>query len=837
MNDKIKNNSQLKPERQKYKKGYIPERFEPDLVSGLSTNQVNIRLIQNKVNTDKKQHSKSIPKIIFSNIFTVFNLLCIICVVALTLVHAKMFHYFFTVIYICNVTINIVQEIRAKITIEKLTIMNQPTATVLRNGELVQISTKAIVLDDIIEFSLGNQIAADCTVLQGEIEVNESLLTGESIPVKRGVGDRLLAGSYVVSGSALAVADKVGNDRYVQILADKAKKAKNPSSELLRSLQWIIRTIGFLIVPIGLLTLYNNYKAIDPAFISGGTITPEGWTEIVTRMTPVVTGMIPAGMFLLTTLALAVGVIRLAQKNTSVQDMYALERLARVDVLCLDKTGTITDGRMRVTNVVLLDKEHKYSVDKIISSMMTVLSDNNQTAIALRKHFGGKGDLISTDVIPFSSERKFSAVSFDDEDGNTDSYYIGAPEFLVEKDKLNKQVANSLHHYMLMGQRVLLLVHSDKALVEEGKPDCVTPVAIITLTDSIRKNAVKTIEWFKNNDVQVKVISGDNPITVSEVAKRAGIEGADKYISLEGMTSREITQIAEKYNVFGRVSPEQKAVLIRALKSYRHTVAMTGDGVNDILAMKESDCAVTVATGTDATKNAAHIVLMDNDFNSMPQVVIEGRRVINNIQRTSSLYLMKTLFVVTFAILAIARGTMFAFNNSMLILLETIIIGLGSLALSMEKNTNKVDGKFISYVFAHAIPGAIILTMNALVFDIIGKVPSLGINIPPDYKDTLLVAALTFGGLVHLYVICKPFNLYRSVLVIGLTIICVTFSVFFMQIFYLPNFFFNFSQNWPYLFMILCLIQFDVTVDRFFTMITEKIRSVGSLQHRLDSMK
>ena len=815
----------IKPKK---KKGQIPERFDPDLTYGLSSEQVNIRLIQNKVNIGKKQHSKSIPKIIFSNIFTVFNLLCAICVVALAVVNAPILNYVFTLTYIFNITINIVQEIRAKKTIEKLSIMNQPTATVLRNGEFKSISTKGIVLDDIIKFTLGNQIAADCTVLEGEIEVNESVLTGESVPIKKQAGDTILAGSYVVSGTALAVADKVGDDRYIQILADKAKKAKMPSSELLRSLQWIIRTIGFLIVPIGLLVLYTNYNATlnenYSAFVSKGVVTPQGWTEIVTRTTSVIIGMIPAGMFLLTTLALAVGVIRLAQKKTSVQDMYALERLARVDVLCLDKTGTITDGRMRVTNCVIFDSEHKYAVDRIISSMMAVLNDNNQTALALRKYFGGKGDMIATASIPFSSERKYSAVSFSGEKGETDTYFIGAPEFLIDKNLLNKKVSDTIYRYTLMGQRVILLAHSSKELSEGTLPDGISPIALITLTDNIRKNAIKTIEWFKNNDVQVKVISGDNPITVSEVAKRAGIEGADKYVSLEGMADSEIASVANKYNVFGRVSPEQKAILVRALKSYGHTVAMTGDGVNDIIAMKESDCAVTVASGTDATKNVAHIVLMDNDFNSLPQVVYEGRRVINNIQRTSSLYLMKTLFIIIFAILAIVRGTRFALNNQMMILLETVVIGLGSLFLSMEKNTNKVEGKFISYVFTYAIPGAIVLTMNVLAFDIIGNIPWLALDIPVDYKDTLCVAALTFGGLVHLYVICKPFNLYRTILVLSLTTICTVITVFFMPIFKLPNFFHDITNNWPYLFIILCLIQFDVPVDKFFTMINEKIR-------------
>ena len=683
-------------------------------------------------------------------------------------------------------------------------------------------------MDDIIRFTIGNQITADCTVLQGAIEVNESLLTGESVPIKKKKGDALLSGSYVVSGSALAIADKVGEERYVQQLSAKAKKFKRPTSELFKSLQWIIRTVGFLIIPIGLGVFYTNYRVILgeglPVFVSDGALTGLGRTEVVTRTTSVIIGMIPAGMFLLTTLALAVGIIRLAKKNTSAQDMYAVERLARVDVLCLDKTGTITDGRMKVANCVIFEKDFKYSINEIVSSMQNALGDNNQTAIALQKHFGRDGGLIAKNVIPFSSDRKFSAVTFLDNNDETFTFALGAPEYIIGSETEYPKLYTHIRHYTAMGQRVLLLAFSDKE-IQDGKLSAVfKPFALITLTDTIRKNAAKTIEWFKNNDVQIKVISGDNPITVSEVAKRAGIDGADKFISLEGLNDNEVINVATKYNVFGRVSPEQKATLIKALKSAGHTVAMTGDGVNDILAMKESDCSITVAAGSDATKDIAHLVLMDNNFNSLPSVVEEGRRVINNIQRSSSLYLMKTLFTMIFAVLSILRRTVYPFNNQMMIMLETLVIGIGSFALSMEKNTDRVDGKFISYVFTNSLPGATVLIMNVLAFDVLDKLP-LGIVIPLGYKDTLMVAALTFGGLVHLYTLCKPYNVYRSVLVISLTVVCTLWITCFMSIFNLPNFFADIKQNWPYLFMILCLMQFDVTVDRFISMLMTKLRN------------
>ncbi|MBO4323547.1 MAG: HAD-IC family P-type ATPase, partial [Clostridia bacterium] len=516
----------------------LSSRFTPDVNIGLTNKQINVKILRGKVNVQGKQYSKSTLKIITSNLFTVFNLLCLVCVVALAVVNASPFNYLFAMTYVFNVAIAIAQEIKAKKSIEKLSIMNQPTAIVLRNGKFVEINVSSIVEDEIIKFSLGNQITADCTVLKGSLEVNESLLTGESVAIKKTEGSKLLAGSYVVSGNALAVADKVGEDRYVQKLAEKAKKYKKPSSELLRTLQWIIRTVGFLIVPIGIGVLYTNYNATlsegFATFVQNGALTKAGQTEIVTRTTSVIIGMIPAGMLLLTTLALAVGIIRLARKNTSVQDMYAVERLARVDVLCLDKTGTITDGRMKVSNCVVFEKDHSNSINDIISSMQYALNDNNQTSIALRKYFGNEGKLISKATIPFSSERKYSAVSFLGTDQNVGTYALGAPEYIIGAESEHPKLYSYIRHYTAMGHRVLLLAYSQGEIEGETLPKYMRPLAIITLMDAVRKNAVKTIEWFKNNDVEIKVISGDNPITVSEVAKRAGVSGADKYISLEG---------------------------------------------------------------------------------------------------------------------------------------------------------------------------------------------------------------------------------------------------------------------------------------------------------------
>ena len=813
------------------------DRFKVSPEKGLTTEQVLKRQEQLQCNFKGKQYSKSFGKIICSNLFTFFNLLCVICLAALLFVNSQaqtpeekvgIFNFTFIIIYAANLSIGIIQEVRAKKTIEKLSILNEPIAHVVRNGQSVDISVTDIVLDDVVKYSTGNQISIDGTLLSGAIEVNESMLTGESVPVKKKKGDKILAGSFVVSGAATAVADKVGEERYIQRLSARAKKFKKPASELMTTLQWIIRCIGVLIVPISIGVLLTNRAVLinsgDTAYAVGGKLTQLGTVETVKRTTSVVLGMIPAGMFLLTTLALAVGVIRLSKKNTSVQDMYALEMLARVDVLCLDKTGTITDGRMRVANCVLFNGNYKYSINDIISSMQYALDDNNQTSTALRAYFGSERKLVASKIVPFSSARKYSAVSFTDKLTSIGTFALGAPEFILDKSAIPRGVANQIKHYASMGQRVLLLAQSDKPIIGDQLPLDMRPFAIITLTDNIRRDAIRTIDWFKKNEVNVKVISGDNPVTVSEVAKRAGVEGAEKYVSLEGMNEADVIACATKYNVFGRVTPEQKAILVKALKNAGHTVAMTGDGVNDILAMKESDCSITVAAGSDATKNIAHIVLMDNNFNSMPHVVAEGRRVINNIEKSSSLFLMKTLFTMVFAIISIMRKAVFPFDSQMMMLLEVMVIGIGSFFLSMQANHNKVNGKFVAYLFSHAIPGACILIFNVMIAELIctycygNGLPEIG-----KMKDTLNVAALTLGGIANLHIISKPYNLYRSVLVSVITAVSLIFmcSGWLMSFMNMPSLLFDLRIYWGNIAVLVSLVFIDVLLGKGLTKLIE----------------
>ena len=544
---------------------YVPERFNPSSTEGLSSIQVADRVNHGLINSVKEKYSKSYLSIIVNNVCTVFNLLGLIVFVALLCIgdKVKLSDFFFVFFYIANITIGILQEVRAKKCIDKLSLIANKGTKVIRNGQTLDVAVTDVVLDDILNLGIGNQIPTDCIVLEGDVEVNESLLTGESVAVKKKPGDQLLAGSFITSGICYARADKVGKDNYVETLSAKAKQYKKPHSEIMNSLKIIIKVISFIIVPIA------------AAWMIKTTITEDLATAIYKTSTPVI-GMIPAGMFLLTSVALAVGIIKLARHNTLVQDLYSLEMLARVDTICFDKTGTITDGKMTVKEVVSLTGNCE-NVKDVVSSMLGALKDNNQTAIALYNYFGQNSVYKSIQTLPFNSTRKLSAVTFN----NIGTYTFGAPEFVLQSDEY-KKLENKINGYAQMGLRVLLLAHSNTPLGEDSVPDDFSPVALIIIADNVREDAISTIKWFKENNVAIKVISGDNPVTVSEVSKRVGIDGADKFISLEGLSDEQVFNVANEYTVFGRVTPEQKAILMKALKSAGHVTAMTGDGVNDI---------------------------------------------------------------------------------------------------------------------------------------------------------------------------------------------------------------------------------------------------------------
>ena len=758
--DKEKPEKPVKKKKKKLEKVSV-ERINATAKAGLTTEQVEKRKADGQVNIVDNKNVKSYAQIFLSNIFTFFNILCFGIAIALICVGAPISMLIFMLTICGNLLIGIIQEIKAKKTIEKISLVVSPSATVVRNKEEIDIPINEIVLDDIMHLSSGKQIPADAIVIDGEIEVNESLLTGESVAVKKKKGDQLFSGSFVVGGKCFARVDKVGEDCYTAKLAAKAKRYQKPKSELLNSLNTIIKTIGIIIIPLGVLTFLNSYRA-------------EGTIAAAIKYTAgSAIGMIPAGMFLLTSVALAVGVIKLATKRTLVQDLYSIEMLARTDVLCLDKTGTITDGTMKVFSVVQIGAS-THNISDVMGSMLTALDDNNQTSRALATHFGYSKEFTAKTILPFNSTRKLSAVTF--KNGKTFAY--GAPEFVL-KGKGNTETEKIVKQYAQKGFRVLLLVECAGTIEGETLPTKRTPIAVIVIEDHIREDAPKTIQWFKDNGVQIKIISGDNPLTVSEVSKRVGVDKAEMYISLEGMSENQVIEAAEKYTVFGRVSPEQKSILVKALKARGHKVAMTGDGVNDILAMKEADCSIAMASGSEATRNVSHLVLLDSNFSSMPAVVAEGRRVINNIQNTSSLFLMKTIFTILLTIFFLCIGETYPFFTSHILLLELFVIGVSSFFLALQPNSDVIKGRFLPNLLAKALPSALIFTINAIacfLFDLI-------VGTSGQYV-TMMALSVTFAGLMVLFRLCKPFNLYRGILFslvslgLCLTLLIVPFDFF-----------------------------------------------------------
>ncbi len=758
------------------------QRFNAAADEGLSTAQVNERVEQGLVNASGRKYSKSYASIFLGNICTGFNLICALAAIALLLARAPLSQYLFVAIFGINVLVGIFLEIRAKRKLDKLSILSTPMTKVVRDGKQMEILTERIVVDDIVILSAGQQVPADCIALEGMAELNESLLTGESVPIKKEDGEQLYAGSFIASGRVAARVDKIGEDTYISKLTSRAKTYKRPNSEIMNSISLFIKVIALVIIPVAILMFFTNYKSVGSwenleatggfwAHLFGGD---EALSQTIQYTASVVIGMIPSGLLLLTTVALTTGIIRLSKYNTLVQDIYSLEMLARVNVLCLDKTGTITDGRMKVSDCILLNNTSEYGIDDILGSMLASLSDNNQTSIALYDRFGHSTALQPVATLPFSSARKLSAVTFED----AGTYVLGAPEFVLHPvppriDKIIKQ-------YAQMGLRVLLVAHSGGQIQGDKVPVGLRPVAIITLSDNIRPDAIDTIKWFRENDVDVKVISGDNPVTVSEVARRAGIKNAARYLSLEGLSDIEVENAANEYTVFSRVTPEQKAILIRAIKKAGNTVAMTGDGVNDILAMKEADCAVSVASGSEAARNVANLVLQDNNFSSMPQVVNEGRRVINNVKNSASLYIMKTMLILILAVTCIFLETQYFFTTSNMLMYEFFISAIPSLVLSLQPNTNRVKGKFIPYVLSRALPGSITMALAILSLHVLNQTPlgetfnmSVGGVNTLEYKAMMMVV-LTLCGLVMLFRICQPFNILRTALFLLTVALCIT---------------------------------------------------------------
>ena len=725
-------------------------RYNTNPEKGLSSEIVEHRKYQGLTNTKTVGSTKTIPTIILSNTFTFFNLLNF--AIAGWLISAlgvgAWKYIFFIVIVTANLIISIVQEIRSKMVIDKLSILSAPNATILRDGSTYEVPVTDVVLDDILCLSSGRQIASDSILIEGGIEVNESLLTGESDSITKKPGDILYAGSYVVSGQCKARVERVAKDNYIEKLTSQAKKYRKPKSDLLRTLKTIIRIVAILIIPLGTLVFMSQYEGAN----WGGT---NDYLESVLTTSGAVIGMIPSGLFLLTSIALAVGVIRLAQNNTLVQELYCIEMLARVDVLCLDKTGTITDGSMSVKNVIEYANPTGLAVKNIYSAMQNVLNDNNVTSQALEEKFGRAKRIKHKAVIPFSSARKFSAVEFE----KYGTFILGAPEFVLTKNF--HTVAHDVNKAAANGYRVICLGHSTESIVEDKVEGNVTPIALIIIEDTIRPDAIETISYFKKSGVEVKVISGDNPLTVSKISERAGIDNADQYISLDGLTDKEVIRAASKYTVFGRVSPAQKKILVMTLKELGKTVAMTGDGVNDILALREADCSISLASGSEAARNVSHLVLLDSNFGSMPKVVAEGRRVINNVQRVASLFLTKTIFSFLLAVYCIMIKK-YPIATNQLILIDLFVTGIPSFVLALEPNNSQVKGKFIVNVIKNAFPGALAIALTTAAVFLISTMP--GFVITDHEVRTIIVLNATFTCFTVLFKVCRPFNVVRRVL-------------------------------------------------------------------------
>lgn len=743
-------------------------RTTPSLTKGLSNEQVEERKKLGLVNKTRVVVGKTYFEIILTDVFSLFNVL--LFVVAGLMIAAQYWTGLtFMAVLIPNIGLSLYEDIKARRLMSKLRVLNQPQHTVIRDGEQVVIQAKDIVLDDLICLESGNQISVDGALLSGSLIVNESALTGESKNIVKNPGDYLYSGSYVVSGTGNMHAEKIGEDSYIETIQSKANKFKRSPSEILKTLTWLFRIIASIVVTLAIAIGVIYY--LKGGFTENGAFNYAEFKDSIKGISGSMISMIPAGLYLLASVALAVAVLKLSKKGARVQDFYSVEMLARTTVLCVDKTGTITDGNMDVKKVLIIgqDKYTTEDIAQIMSNLLHATKDNNFTAQALKKYFNYESTKGVVEALPFNSENKYSAATF--KGGET--YVLGAQEFL-NIPNLNSLVLRS-EEYTNNGDRVLVLAKSNKPIKDGKIQNEVNPIALIVLQDHIRENAIETFKWFKDNGVKIKVISGDDPKTVSHIASEVGIEGAERYISLAGLSDEEVRKIAPLYDIFGRVNPDQKEIIIQALKNEGEKVAMTGDGVNDILALKRADCSIAMNNGSEAAKNVSHIVLTNSDFNSLPSVVAEGRRVINNLQRTSSLFLVKTMFSMTttlvFLILMATLGIKYPFEATHFQLWSLINIGLSSFFLALEPNQEPLKGSFIGSILRKAVPGFATIILAVTVIYVLYIFQDNTIFYTGVYEletaTTMSVIVFTILGLVVLLKICLPFNKYRAIVFAG----------------------------------------------------------------------
>ena len=731
-----------------------------DKIKGLNEEEVLERIDTGLINEADIKTDKSVKEIVVSNVFTYFNFIFIILAILITIA-GSFRNLTFMVAVICNTAIGIFQELRAKKTLDEMNLLNMPSVSVIRNEKLEEISINKLVKDDVILLKSGDQIPADGVILTGELYVNESLLTGEQDSIKKVVDDNLLSGSYVVSGSAYIKLTSVGKDAYISKLALKAKTmGQGEQSEMIKSINQIVKWVGIIIVPIGILLFYQAH------FVNGET-----FSKSIVTMVAAVIGMIPEGLYLLTTMALTLSTINLSRDKVLLHDMKSIEALARVDVLCVDKTGTITDSRMCVSDIIPYKNGNKEELKELLKEYSLAISDNNSTMLAIREYLkdvdSDNFNVIKT--MPFSSDKKYGLVSF--KEGN---YLLGAPEFILKEDyDLYKK---DIEKYLEGGSRVLFLAECEKYSEENIPINEISPLAYIILDNAIRDNAKETFAYFKKQGVDIKVISGDNPLTVSRVSYKAGIENSDKYVDMTTIKDEDIKDVVNEYTVFGRVTPIQKQKLIRALKEKGHTVAMTGDGVNDILAMKDADCSIAMASGSEATCQAAQTVLLDSDFSHMPSVVYEGRRVVNNIQRSASLFLVKNIFSLFMAIFSLSLTITYPLEPNQISLIAGFTIGIPGFLLALEPNKERIKGKFIENVLIKALPAGITDALAVGIFVICGEVFSISSG-QVSTVSTMILAAVGFMIMIY---ISKPFNRMKYFILI-INVVGLILSVIFLK--------------------------------------------------------
>jgi cation-transporting ATPase E len=735
------------------------ERIAADPQSGLSAEQVKRRFAQGENNYKVESSTLSVPEIVRSNVCTYFNLVFAVIAVLLAIVGAWSDMLFLPII-VANTCIGIIQEVHSKKVLDKLSILNAPHAVVIRDGKRQEIPADQLVLDDIVEFSAGSQIPADAKVVSGELQVNESLITGESDEIEKREGDSLLSGSFVVSGKACARLEKVGKDSYISKLTLQATKSKKgEQSEMIRSLNYLIMVMGIIIIPIGIALFVQSFIYNEGTF-----------HDSITGMVAAIIGMIPEGLYLLTSVALAVSSVRLAQKKVLIHDMKCIETLARVNVLCVDKTGTITEPGMHVYDFSVLDGADQLEISQLLADFVAAQEKDNATMEALKAYFSNGSGMQAREVYSFSSETKYSGAVMND----GKSYVIGAPEFVLRGQfaQYQEQIAT----YSSKGYRVLVFAQYEGTLDRKPLTEPVLPLCFVMLANPIRKGAKETFTYFAENDVDIKVISGDNPLTVSVIAAEAGIVGAERFVDASTLKEKEdYYRAVEEYTVFGRVTPSQKRMLVQALKEHKKTVAMTGDGVNDVLALKDADCSVAMASGSEAASNVAQLVLLDSDFSRMPSVVAEGRRVVNNIERTAALYIVKNIFSMLLAIFSVILMLDYPLEPSQVSLISMFTIGIPSFVLALEPNKELIRGHFLTNVLVRALPAG--LTDFIVVSGLVIFCREFQVDL--DCLSTSCTILVAIVGFMILHRIARPMNTGHIVMLVGVIagwILCMLFG-------------------------------------------------------------